>query len=185
MNGVHVFGWDVPAEVVVLGAIIGASYGLLAVGLVLVYRSSRLVNFAHAEIGAFAATILYVGVNRWGLPYYLVLPVALAVAALLGVGVEAIVVGRLNKAPALMSIVATLGVAQLLSALAAAIAAGGGQQFAFSSPPGMPTFDIGALRLTGDYTATLIIAPIVVAALAHFLGRTRSGLRVRGDSGKP
>ena len=41
----------------VLGAIIGASYGLLAVGLVLVYRSSKLVNFAHAETGAFAVLV--------------------------------------------------------------------------------------------------------------------------------
>jgi len=180
--GFQLLGWDIPAEVAVLGAIIGASYGLLAVGLVLVYRSSRLVNFAHAETGAFAATILYVGVNRWGLPYYVVLPVALAVAALLGVGVEAVVVGRLGRAPALMSIVATLGVAQLLSALAAAIAAGGGEQFAFPTPPGMPVFDVGALRLTGDYTATLIFAPVVVAALAYFLGRTRSGLRVRATA---
>ena len=182
MIGFEVLGWDIPAEIVVLGAIIGASYGLLAVGLVLVYRSSKLVNFAHAETGAFAATILYVGVNRWGLPYYAVLPLALAVAALLGMGVEAIVVGRLGKAPPLMSIVATLGVAQLLSALAAAIAAGGGEQFAFPSPPGMPTFDIGALRLTGDYTATLIFAPIVVVALALVLSRTRAGLRVRATA---
>ena len=182
MTGFRLIGWDIPIEIVVLGAIIGASYGLLSVGLVLVYRSSKLVNFAHAETGAFAATILYVGVNRWGLPYYVVLPAALAVAALLGVGVEAIVVGRLGKAPALMSIVATLGVAQLLAALAAAIAAGGGQQFAFPSPPGMPTFDIGALRLTGDYTATLILAPVAVGALAYFLGRTRSGLRVRATA---
>jgi ABC-type branched-subunit amino acid transport system ATPase component/ABC-type branched-subunit amino acid transport system permease subunit len=182
MIAIEVWGWDVPVEIALLGAIIGASYGLLAVGLVLVHRSSRLVNFAHAEVGAFAATMLYVGVNSWGLPYYVVLPVALAIAALLGMGVEGIVVGRLGKAPALMSVVATLGVAQLLSALAAAINTSAGQGFAFPSPPGMPTFDVGALRLTQDYTATLIIAPIVVAALALFLARTRAGLRVRATA---
>jgi ABC-type branched-subunit amino acid transport system ATPase component/ABC-type branched-subunit amino acid transport system permease subunit len=176
------FGWDIPLEIVVLGAIIGASYGLLAVGLVLVHRSSSLVNFAHAEVGAFAATILYIGVNRWDLPYYLVLPGALAVAVGLGMAVEGIVVGRLGRAPASMSIVATLGVAQLLAALAAALASGGGERFAFPAPPGMPTFDIGNLRLTGDYSATLILAPILVAALALFLARTRAGLRVRATA---
>ena len=182
MTGFGVFGWDVPPEIIVLGAIIGASYGLLAVGLVLVHRSSSLVNFAHAEVGAFAATILYIGVNRWDLPYYLVLPGALAVAVGLGMAVEGIVVGRLGRAPASMSIVATLGVAQLLAALAAALASGGGERFAFPAPPGMPTFDIGNLRLTGDYSATLILAPIVVAALALFLARSRAGLRVRATA---
>ncbi|MGB8859717.1 MAG: hypothetical protein WCC60_10700, partial [Ilumatobacteraceae bacterium] len=152
MIAFDLLGWHIPREIIVLGAIIGASYGLLAVGLVLVYRSSRLVNFAHAEVGAFAATMLYVGVNSWGLHYYLVLPFVLAIAAVLSIGVEGIVVGRLGKAPALMSVVATLGVGQLLSALAAAINTSAGQGFAFPSPPGMPTFDVGALRLTRDYT---------------------------------
>ncbi len=182
MTAIDVLGWDIPIEIVVLGAIIGASYGLLAVGLVLVHRSSSLVNFAHAEVGAFAATMLYIGVNRWDLPYYLVLPGALAIAVGLGMAVEGVVVGRLGRAPAALSIVATLGVAQLLAALAAAIASGGGERFAFPAPPGMPTFDIGALRLTGDYTATLLLAPIVVAALALFLTRSRAGLRVRATA---
>ena len=182
MTAIDVLGWDIPIEIVVLGAIIGASYGLLAVGLVLVHRSSSLVNFAHAEVGAFAATMLYIGVNRWDLPYYLVLPGALAIAVGLGMAVEGVVVGRLGRAPASMSIVATLGVAQLLAALAAAIASGGGERFAFPAPPGMPTFDIGALRLTGDYTATLLLAPIVVAAIALFLTRSRAGLRVRATA---
>jgi ABC-type branched-subunit amino acid transport system ATPase component/ABC-type branched-subunit amino acid transport system permease subunit len=182
MTAFELLGWDFPLEIILLGTIIGASYGLLAVGLVLVHRSSSLINFAHAEVGAFAATMLYIGVNRWDLPYYLVLPGALAIAVGLGIAVEGIVIGRLGRAPASMSIVATLGVAQLLAALAAAIASGGGDRFAFPAPPGMPTFDIGILRLTGDYSATLILAPIMVAALALFLARTRAGLRVRATA---
>jgi branched-subunit amino acid ABC-type transport system permease component len=106
---VTVFGIEILLEIVVLGMIVGASYGLLAVGLVLVHRSSGLVNFAHAEVGAFAATMLYIGVNVWGWPYYVMVPVALAVAAAVSVGVEGIVIGRLGKAPALMSVVANAG----------------------------------------------------------------------------
>ena len=182
MNAFGLFGWDVPIEILLLGVISGASYGLLAVGLVLVHRSSRVINFAHAEVGAFAATMLYVGVNQWDLPYYAVLPFALAIAAMLGTGVEGIVVGRLGRAPKVMSVVATLGVAQLLSALALAINTSSGGDFAFPSPPGMPVFDVGILRLGEDETATLVVAPIVVAALALFLSRTRAGLRVRATA---
>jgi ABC-type branched-subunit amino acid transport system ATPase component/ABC-type branched-subunit amino acid transport system permease subunit len=182
VNAFGLFGWDVPIEILLLGVISGASYGLLAVGLVLVHRSSRVINFAHAEVGAFAATMLYVGVNQWDLPYYAVLPFALAIAAMLGTGVEGIVVGRLGRAPKVMSVVATLGVAQLLSALALAINTSSGGDFAFPSPPGMPVFDVGILRLGEDETATLVVAPIVVAALALFLSRTRAGLRVRATA---
>ncbi|MFN6122024.1 MAG: ABC transporter permease subunit [Actinomycetes bacterium] len=182
MNAFGLFGWDVPIEILLLGVISGASYGLLAVGLVLVHRSSRVINFAHAEVGAFAATMLYVGVNQWDLPYYAVLPFALEIAAMLGTGVEGIVVGRLGRAPKVMSVVATLGVAQLLSARALAINPRSGGGFAFPSPPGMPVFDVGILRLGEDETATLVVAPIVVAALALFLSRTRAGLRVRATA---
>ena len=52
----------VPLPVIVLGAIIGMTYGLLAVGLVLVYRSNRIINFAHGEIGAFGAAVFGVAV---------------------------------------------------------------------------------------------------------------------------
>lgn len=182
MVGIEIAGWEFLPEIILLGAIIGASYGLLAVGLVLVFRSNRLVNFSHAEVGAFAATMLYLGVNVWGLPYYVVLPAALAIAAAISVGVEGIVIGRLEKAPPLMSVVATLGVGQLLAALAAAINTSAGAGFGFPRPPGMPTFTVGILRLTQDYTATLILAPLIVVALSLFLTRTRAGLRVRSTA---
>ena len=50
-----VAGFEISGPVLALGAITGMIYGVLAVGLVLVYRSNRLINFAHGEIGAFAA----------------------------------------------------------------------------------------------------------------------------------
>ena len=50
--------FEVTGPVLVLGAITGMTYGILAVGLVLVYRSNRIINFAHGEIGAFAAAVL-------------------------------------------------------------------------------------------------------------------------------
>jgi hypothetical protein len=53
----------------VRGLSIGVAYGLLALGLVLVYRSSRFVNFAHGEIGAFGAAMLSVCVRKAGIPY--------------------------------------------------------------------------------------------------------------------
>ena len=51
------WGFEIPLPVIVLGAIIGMTYGLLAVGLVLVYRTNRIINFAHGEIGAFGAAV--------------------------------------------------------------------------------------------------------------------------------
>src|SRR5205823_1176218 len=53
------FGFQLPLPVIVLGVTTGLPYGLLAVGLVLVYRTNRIINFAHGAIGAFGAAILF------------------------------------------------------------------------------------------------------------------------------
>src|SRR6187397_2532340 len=95
-------GFDFGLDRLVIGVFTGLTYGLLAVGLVLVYRSSRFVNFAHGSIGAFGASML-----------------GLLVAAGLGGAIEAGVVRRLAGRPSLIGMIATLGLSQfiLLTAL--------------------------------------------------------------------
>jgi len=182
---VSVASFEVPFPPVLLGAIIGMTYGLLAVGLVLVYRTNRIINFAHGEVGAFAAAVLSVLVGRWHVPYYLAVPVVLAVAGAVAAVAEAAVVRRLRSAPPLMSIVATLGVGQVLLLLALVIAPAGSAGFAFPSPPGLPEFDVGPLRLTQAYTGMILGAPLVVAGLTIFLRRSRIGLAMRCAAANP
>ena len=76
-------GFDFGIDRLVIGLFTGLTYGLLAVGLVLVYRSSRFVNFAHGSVGAFGASVLALFVVDWGLPYWGAFVVAMAVAAAL------------------------------------------------------------------------------------------------------
>ena len=60
-------------DILILGLLTGLPYGLLAVGLVLVYRASRVVNFAHGEIGAFCAAVLAILVLDHGWNFFLAL----------------------------------------------------------------------------------------------------------------
>src|SRR2546428_1940131 len=98
----HVFafapgGFEIPLPVIVLGLIIGMTYGLLAVGLVLVYRTNRIINFAHGEMGAFGAAVFGTAVLRWHIPYYLALPVAFGAAAGAAALAEVAVVRRMRN----------------------------------------------------------------------------------------
>src|SRR5256712_3304052 len=110
----HVFafapgGFEIPLPVIVLGAIIGMTYGLLAVGLVLIYRTNRIINFAHGETGAFGAALFGLAVLNWHVPYWVAFPLALIATGGVAALVELVVVRRLRRAPRLMSVVATLG----------------------------------------------------------------------------
>ncbi|MGW1616741.1 ABC transporter permease subunit [Streptomyces sp. NPDC002285] len=173
---------------VVLGVISGLTYGLLAVGLVLIYRTSRIINFAHGQIGAFGAAIFGLVVVKYHLPYWLMLPFGLLLGGAVGATAETVVIRRLRSAPRLMSVVATLGIAQFLILASAVInpdALGLHSLFYYPSPPGLPGFRIGALQVEAAYTGMLVLAPLAVAGTALFLRRSRFGLALRAASANP
>jgi ABC-type branched-subunit amino acid transport system ATPase component/ABC-type branched-subunit amino acid transport system permease subunit len=179
------FGIELPFPSVMLGVIYGMTYGLLAVGLVLIYRSNRIVNFAHGEIGAFGAGMFGLATIRWHVPYYVALPFALAIGFGVGALAETAVIRRLRKAPRLMTIIATLGVGEFLLAFGSAVNPQATAGDIYPEPVGLPVFNIGALRMTQAYTGMLLFAPIAVMALAVFLRRSRVGLGIRSAAANP
>jgi len=76
--------FQIPLEEVVLGLVTGLTYALLAVGLVMIYKTSRVLNFAHGEIGALGAGVIPWLVVRHGVSYWLALPFALLISAAAG-----------------------------------------------------------------------------------------------------
>jgi ABC-type branched-subunit amino acid transport system ATPase component/ABC-type branched-subunit amino acid transport system permease subunit len=177
---VSIFGFELVGPAIVLGVITGLTYGILAVGLVLVFRSNKIINFAHGEIGALAAAMFGLATVKWGLPYYAVFPVAILIGGGIAALAEVAVIRRLRKAPRLMSIVATLGVGQFLLAISQAINNQAGAGNTFPEPPGLPIYDFDALRITQSYMGMLIFTPLLVLGLVLFLARSRFGQAIRG-----
>ena len=173
-----------PLGVVLLGVVLGSLTALTALGLVLVYRASRVINFAHAEVGAFAASLATLGVVRYDLPYGVAVLGALAVAAGMGALIDATVIRRLASAPRLVVMIATIGVAQLVGAASIAVPQWAGQYSAltgFSSPF---RFDVivGPIVLDGDHVVAVVAAFVALVALAWFFGSTDTGIAVRGSA---
>jgi ABC-type branched-subunit amino acid transport system ATPase component/ABC-type branched-subunit amino acid transport system permease subunit len=177
--------FEIAFPAVVLGLIIGTTYGLLAIGLVLVFRSNRVVNFAHGDIGILAAAFFGMFVSRAGAPYWLMFPVALAIGAGTAALAEIAVVRRLRNAPKVMSVVATLGFGQFIALFSIVINSGVSQGASFPSPPFLPTFSIGALNITRAYSAMLFLSPALVIVVALFLKFSRFGMAIRGAAANP
>src|SRR5438477_10154476 len=93
------FGWSISSETVVIGLLTGLTYAILATGLVLVYRATRVINFAHGEIGAFGAALLAKLTidEHWN--FFFALAVVLALGGVVGAAVELGVVRRLFTWP--------------------------------------------------------------------------------------
>lgn len=167
----------------VLGAIGGAAYGFMALGLVLVYKSSGVFNFAQGEFGTVAVFALW-GATSNDIPYPLAILLALVAAVVTGLVTERIVIRPLFDAPRVTLLVATAGVALLAIGL----------EFWFGEPklravePALGR--LGRFKLFGAAVADQEILLIVVLLglgilLALFFNRTNLGLAILGASQEP
>ncbi|MEU7819378.1 ATP-binding cassette domain-containing protein [Catellatospora sp. NPDC049133] len=170
---------------IVLGLFTGLTYGLLAVGLVLVYRSSRFLNFAHGSVGVFGAAVLSQLVTGAGVPYWVAFPLAMAVSAGVSALIEVAVVRRLRGRPGVTGMIATLGLSQFVLILALLVSSQGLNGLTFPKPPGMPSFTLGRTPIGPAFTAMALLAPLLLGGLALFLRRTRFGLAVRAGADAP
>lgn len=176
--------FDVSGPLLLLGTIFGLGYALLGIGLVLAYRSSGFINFAHGSIGLVAASMMSVVVKDYGVPYWLGFVGALIVAALIAAGIESFVVRKLAAAPKVLAMVATLGAAEALLLLSLSFSKGGLGGGNFPQPPGFPQFDL-TVFVSPSATALLCLSPVVVGGLYLFLQRSRFGLAIRGAAANP
>jgi branched-chain amino acid transport system permease protein len=167
----------------VIGVIAGAGYGLVALGLVLIYKSSGVFNFAQGEFGTVAVYALYLAhIN--GVPYGLALIVGLVAALLMGLLTERLVVRPLFSAPRVTLLVATAGVALLAIGLELWI----GEAYLRYLAPALPRLDRVALfGIRVSDQRLLILATLLALAvlLALFFSRTNLGLAVLAVSQEP
>lgn len=73
------------AQVLINGAVLGCVYALIALGLTMVFSIMRVVNFAHGQMYMLGAFVVYYLYGEYGLPFFLALPAAAAVLAVVGV----------------------------------------------------------------------------------------------------
>ncbi|MEY2430286.1 MAG: hypothetical protein QOC92_11 [Acidimicrobiaceae bacterium] len=180
---ISIGSWDISQEIVIIGVLTGLTYAVLAAGLVLVYRATRVINFAHGEIGAFGAAVLAKLVldEHWN--FFLALPLVLALGGLVGAAIELGIVRRLFKAPRVVLMVATIGVSQL--ALVAQLLLP-----AIDTPGRYPspidrTLTVGSLVLSSQHFMIIAFVPASIVALLLFLNRTPYGIAIRAAAVNP
>lgn len=172
-----------PTEVAVLGLVVGLLYALLAMGFVLVYKSTRVLNMAHGDIGGFGSVLLVYASLQLGLGFWPSFVLAIGVGAAVGGLVESRFIRRLSSQPRVVVLVATLGLAQLIVAVNSLIISPR-QQAELLGSDGFPEPFSFSIRLLGTTIRpaailTLVLVPIVVGALTVFLQRSRFGIAMR------
>ncbi|MDT3439268.1 ABC transporter permease subunit [Pseudofrankia sp. BMG5.37] len=175
--------WPAPAGVLVKGVILGLLSSLLALGLALVYRANRVVNFAQAGLGVAPATVMVLLIANYGWPYPVGFVLALASAGVVGVVVYVMLIRQFFKAPRLILTVVTIGVSQMLLGLSALVADWlDGSSFTRVEPPFSFRLTISPVTFNAFHLIAAIAAPVAIVALFVFLRRSRVGLAIRATA---
>ena len=171
-----------PRGQILVGAEFGAVNGLLALGLVLTYRASRVINFSYGAMGALAATIgveLYLAHH---VPWGVCIAIALVGGAVLGLFVDGIIRWRFFTAPRLIVMVVTIGLAQLFGGIQLLVPGwlnGPSIVGGFSTGLSKSSVRIFPDSFNGNDLLIVIAVPVVLIALGWFLLRTDAGIAVR------
>lgn len=155
----------------------GSLYALTALGLVVIFNASTVVNFAHGAMGMAATYVAYVLVSQLHVPVPLAFVGAIAAAFILGAVVQALLLERLSGAPILTQVVVTLGLFMFLEGVL-------GLAFGYNPRPMAPPIAIAPVTVAGlvlrpqDIVQLALLVALGVA-LAALFGATKLGLGMR------
>ena len=182
----RVLSRGLPPGVVLLGVVLGSLTALTAMGLVLVYRAARVINFAQVAIGSAAAalTLELANIRHWS--YWAAAGAGLAFAALLGAAVDLLVIRRFFTVPRLILTLATVGLAQVFAGIELALPGlFHDRRSVLGGSMGVPihfTREVKPILFSGGHFLIMLAVPLVMASLVYLLKGTAAGRGIRGAS---
>ncbi|RIK85739.1 MAG: branched-chain amino acid ABC transporter permease [Hyphomicrobiales bacterium] len=165
------------------GMVSGVLYALIALGFVLIFKSSRIFNFAQGIMVVFAALTL-VGLHERGVPALLAVPLTLVVMFFLAVGIERVVLRPLVNQPDIILFMATIGITLFLIGFGETIF-GGENKRMITQELGIPTGSYifepfgGFVSIEQKDITAVIGAMVLVAGLLLFLNKSKMGRAIR------
>jgi branched-chain amino acid transport system permease protein len=163
-------------EVLIGGLLAGVMYSLVALGFVLIFKASGVLNFAQGTMVLFAA-LTFVSLVEMGFNSWIAFAITLGIMVVLAIAVERVVLRPLVNQPPITLFMATIGLGFLLEGLA---------QGVWGSQPhyldlGIPdeVIELGDIFISSFDLIAALIAAVLVAALAIFFSKTRVGRALR------
>ena len=172
------------AAYTVLGLSLGGVFALAALGIVLIYRVTGVLNFAHGAMGMFSTFVAWGAVYRWHQPVWLAVLLALGFAAALGLFLQFAVFRPLAGRPAVVKAVVTIGILLVLQSLAS-LFWGNTQYHEPIRVVSGRSMLIARVPVGPDQVLIVAAALVLATGIAAFLTYTRFGIAMRAVSDDP
>ncbi|WP_428248226.1 branched-chain amino acid ABC transporter permease [Ferrovibrio sp.] len=158
------------------GALIGLLYALIAMGFIVIYRASKVFNFAQGELVVFGGFVVWWMITSVGLPYWIGIPLAFVAAAAFGLAIERIFFSKLVGESVFAMVMVTIGLLILLRGLILVLFGPQVRPFPIIFP--LQPVIVGEILIPRSLFIGGIITVIVGFGLSWFFNRTRPGLRM-------
>src|SRR3954466_14139782 len=175
-------------QAMVSGVSLGGLYGIIGVGIVLTYRTSRVINFAAAAVGAVPAITAVLLSTADHVSYLLSMPIAIVGGVLFGALTDIVVLRRFKHTSRLIVTVVTIGIAQSYAALGFFIPVWFGEKASRVPRVKTPWQDWminnsrGEPVVTGNQVFAFAVVLVLTGVLVFFLKKTRLGIALRASS---
>ena len=167
-------------QLVVSGISQGCVYGLIALGFVLIYKATEMVNFAQGDLMMVGAFVAYTFLEILGWPYVAGFAATAFVMMLIGVLIERLFMRRMLGEPPFAALMLTIGLGFLLRAIAGSIF--GGEPRSIATPYGGGVFDLGGL-IVGYENVVIVLGTALLCGLLYLFFRfTRVGIAMQAAS---
>jgi branched-chain amino acid transport system permease protein len=168
-------------QLVVSGIVVGSIYALSALGFVLIYKSSKVLNIAHGQIIASGAFITYAFTAWVGLPVFLSFGISMVLTFFLAMSVERIFLRRLIGEPIISVIMVTIGLMSILDGLIY-LTPFGTENFSFPQfLPGTP-ITFGGVSISWTHLVGVIVTCIMIGGFSWFFKKSTVGISMRAVS---
>lgn len=162
------------------GILSGFVYALMALGIVIIYKSSSVFNFAHGSLVALCTFILWQLVVNMGIPFYVAVFIELAIIGILSFLVQDLVLKPLTGQPLMAAIMATIALGELFNGIVILFWPGIGRVLPTWIP--VTTIKIGPVVMSSQSLMSCIICAISFVIFIIFFQKTKLGLAMRGTA---
>jgi hypothetical protein len=168
-------------QLVVSGIVVGSIYALAALGFVLIYKSSKVLNIAHGQIIAAGAFIAYALTGMVGIPIYISFFLSMVITFFLAMSVERIFLRRLIGEPIISVIMVTIGLMSILDGLIFLTPFG---SVNFSFPRFLPQtlISLGGVSISWTQLVGVIVTFVMIGGFSWFFKKSTVGISMRAVS---
>jgi branched-chain amino acid transport system permease protein len=171
---------DIILQLALNGLAVGCIYGLVALGFVLIYKATELVNFAQGDLMMLGAFTCYMFVVWYGVSYWLAFALAIAIVAAFGAALDSAVLRRVIGQPQFAVVMLTIGLGAMFRSFASIT--WGSEIYTLPTPFSARASMIGGVSVSHEYVSIIAGTILLCAVLYAFFTYTRVGVAMQAAS---